>query len=167
MRLVTPSSRQFVVAVMLAATVGSVCGKEAVPLAADPEVEKKTMEISHELRCLVCQNQTIADSSAPLAVDLRREVREMVKQGKGQAEIVEYMEDRYGDFVRYMPAFKASTAALWIGPFVLMLGAVTLMLFNLARRRKTVDERSPLSQEEEQRVAALLGSDSSPENKNS
>lgn len=142
--------------------------KEALPMAADPEIERKTMEISKELRCLVCQNQTIADSSAPLALDLRREVREMVADGRDHAEIVEFMETRYGDFVRYMPAFKASTALLWIGPFVLMAGAVGLLLFNLARRRRrAVDERSPLSQEEQQRVAALLADSASSEKPNS
>ncbi len=142
--------------------------KEALPMAADPDIEHKTMEISKELRCLVCQNQTIADSHAPLALDLRREVREMVAAGKDQAEIVEFMEVRYGDFVRYMPAFKASTALLWIGPFVLMAGALALLLFNLARRRRrAVDERSPLSQEEQQRVAALLADSASSEKPNS
>lgn len=149
--------------VMAAALAGTVLAKEATPVAEDPEVERKTMEISKELRCLVCQNQTIADSHAPLALDLRREVREMVAEGKGQAEIVEFMEDRYGDFVRYMPAFKASTALLWIGPFVLMVGALAILLFNLARRRKSVDERSPLSQEEQQRVATLLDDPASSE----
>lgn len=156
MRLTFSRRLQAFAAVLFVACSVHVAAKEAAPMAADPEVERKTMEISHELRCLVCQNQTIADSNAPLAVDLRREVREMVAQGMDQKEVVEFMENRYGDFVRYMPSFKASTALLWIGPFLLMVGAVAILLFNLAKRRRAVDERSPLSEEEQKRISALL-----------
>lgn len=156
MRLMNSKYPQLFALVLSLVAAADLQAKEAAPMAADPEVERKTMEISHELRCLVCQNQTIADSNAPLAVDLRREVREMVAQGMDQKDVVEFMENRYGDFVRYMPSFKASTALLWIGPFVLMAGAVAILLFNLAKRRRAVDERSPLSEEEQKRIAALL-----------
>lgn len=130
--------------------------KEAAPLAEDPAVEAKVMAISHELRCLVCQNQTIADSNAELAVDLRREVRDMVKKGMDQQQVVSFMEERYGDFVRYRPAFKASTILLWVGPFVLLFGALAVLYINVLRKRKIVNETQPLTPEEQQRFAALM-----------
>lgn len=130
--------------------------KEAAPLAEDPAIEHKTMEISKELRCLVCQNQTIADSNAPLAQDLRREVREMVKKGMNEDQVVEFMETRYGDFVRYRPAFKLSTVLLYVGPFVLMVVAVIVLFVNL-RKRQTVEGAVALSPEEQRRAASLLG----------
>jgi len=132
--------------------------KEAAPTAADPVVEAKVMSISKELRCLVCQNQTIADSNAPLAVDLRREVREMVQQGMGEKEVVQFMEQRYGDFVRYRPAFKATTVLLWLGPFLLFVIALTVLYTNVLRRRRTVNDTQPLSAEEQARLTSLLKS---------
>lgn len=129
---------------------------EAEYVAEDPVLEAKVMDISEELRCLVCQNQTIADSDAPLALDLRREVRDMVKQGMDEEEVVSFMEERYGDFVRYRPAFKLSTLMLWIGPLLLFALALGTLYYNLLRKRKNVDETTPLSDEEQARVAALL-----------
>lgn len=129
---------------------------EAEYVAEDPVLEAKVMDISEELRCLVCQNQTIADSDAPLALDLRREVRDMVKQGMDEEEVVSFMEERYGDFVRYRPAFKLSTLMLWIGPLLLFALALATLYYNLLRKRKNVDETTPLSDEEQARVAALL-----------
>lgn len=148
------------------ASAASVAAKEAAPMAADPAVEAKVMEIGKELRCLVCQNQTIAESDAELAQDLRREVRDMVKQGMGRDEVVQFMEERYGDFVRYRPAFKATTALLWLGPGLLFVAALGTLYFTLLRRRKTVDETHPLSEQERRRVAALLeGRDEAGEQK--
>ena len=98
--------------------------KEAAPTAFDPVAHKRVVEVSEQLRCLVCQNQSIADSNAELAVDLRNQVIEQVKAGKSNEEIVNYMVDRYGDFVLYNPPFKASTVILWVGPAVLFFGAV-------------------------------------------
>ena len=142
---------------MLAGLVTTSSAKEAVPMAEDPAVEAKVMEISQELRCLVCQNQTIADSDAGVAQDLRRQVREMVQQGMDEEEVVSFMEERYGDFVRYRPAFKASTLALWLGPALLFIGALTMLYRNLLRkRRNVVDDATPLSEEEQARVSALL-----------
>lgn len=132
--------------------------REAAPVAKDPGVEAKVMAISKELRCLVCQNQTIADSDAPLAVDLRREVRQMVNQGMGQQEVVQFMEQRYGDFVRYRPAFKASTLFLWLGPFLLFVLALSVLYANVLRKRRTVNETQPLTDEEKARLASLLKS---------
>jgi cytochrome c-type biogenesis protein CcmH len=102
--------------------------------AADPELEKRVLAVAVELRCLVCQNQTIADSNADLAVDLRNQVREMLRQGKGEREIVDYMTARYGDFVLYRPPVKPTTALLWFGP-PLLLGAGLLTLWLILRRR--------------------------------
>jgi cytochrome c-type biogenesis protein CcmH len=109
--------------VLLAAAVPVWAG-EAAPAAEDPVLEKRVMAISAELRCLVCQNQTIADSHAELAVDLRNQVREMLRKGQSQEEIVAYMTARYGDFVLYRPPLKESTAMLWFGPALLLLGGL-------------------------------------------
>lgn len=107
---------------------------EAKPAAADPELEARLLAIAKELRCLVCQNETIADSNADLAVDLRRQVREMLREGKGQREIIDYMTARYGDFVLYRPPVRSDTALLWFGPAALLVGGV-IMLFVVLRRR--------------------------------
>src|SRR5210317_1158802 len=114
--------------------------KEAVPTAADPEMEKIVNKISEELRCLVCQNQTIADSHAALAVDLKNQVREMVKQGKSRDDVVDYMVERYGDFVRYRPPVKPTTYLLWVGPFLLLAGGLIILGVNLRKRKVTVTE---------------------------
>src|SRR3989449_8358080 len=96
----------------------------ACAFAQDARLERRVTALAHELRCLVCQNQTLADSNAPLAVDLRNQIREQLKAGKTERDVVEFMVARYGDFVLYRPPFKATTAALWLGPFVLLvLGA--------------------------------------------
>jgi cytochrome c-type biogenesis protein CcmH len=104
----------------------------------DPVLEVRTMAISSELRCLVCQNQTIADSHAELAIDLRNQVREMLVAGKSEQEITDYMTARYGDFVLYRPPFKAVTALLWIGPAVMVVIGLGV-LFVVLRRRSRMD----------------------------
>ena len=109
---------------------------EALPVAANPQIEARMMVIASELRCLVCQNQTIADSHAELAVDLRQQIREMIASGKSEQQIYDYMTDRYGDFVLYRPPFKASTLVLWIGPAVLLVVAVGALVLVLRRRQK-------------------------------
>jgi cytochrome c-type biogenesis protein CcmH len=139
--------------------------KEATPMAADPEMEKLVNEISAELRCLVCQNQTIADSHAALAVDLKNQVREMVKQGKSRDDVVDYMVERYGDFVRYRPPVKPTTYLLWVGPFLLLAGGLIILVVNLRKRKATVTE-APLSEEEHQKLDSILHSaNKTPENK--
>jgi len=131
--------------------------KEATPMAEDPVIEAQVMEIANELRCLVCQNETIAASDAGVAKDLRRQVRDMVKEGKSEAEIVSYMEERYGDFIRYRPAFKLSTLVLWLGPLLLFLGALTMLYRNLSRNKNNaIDDVNPLSKDDKVRVSALL-----------
>ncbi len=94
---------------------------EAKPLAEDPVLEARLKAMSHELRCLVCQNQTLADSNSPLAEDLRKEIRTQMRAGKSDQEVVDYLVARYGDFVRYRPPVNSHTALLWFGPFLLLL----------------------------------------------
>ncbi len=110
--------------------------KEAAPAAADPVLEARTLEITGELRCLVCQNQTIADSHADLAVDLRNQVREKLRRGESKAQILDYMTARYGDFVLYRPPVKGSTWLLWFGPLVLMIVGLTGLALVLRRRSR-------------------------------
>lgn len=136
----------------------TVFAREAEPMAADPELEKKVNEIAAELRCLVCQNQTIADSHAELAVDLKNQVREMVKQGKTRDDVVDYMVQRYGDFVRYRPPVKPTTYLLWVGPFLLLAGGLIILVVNLRKRKELVTE-APLSQEEYQKLESILHSE--------
>lgn len=122
---------------------------------ANAAVEQRLIKLSEELRCLVCQNQSLADSNAGLAVDLRREIRVMIVEGKKDKEIVDFLVQRYGDFVLYRPPVKSTTALLWFGPFVLLLiGAIALYLQLKRRRREIVD--TPLTQEERARVNAAL-----------
>jgi len=113
----------------------------ALPASPDPVLEARVMKLSAELRCLVCQNQTIADSNAGLAVDLRNQVREMLKRGDTPEQITDYMTARYGDFVLYRPPVKSSTAVLWYGPAALLVLAVVVLLFIVRRRSKLPPER--------------------------
>ena len=110
--------------------------KEAAPEAADPALEARMVRITSELRCLVCQNQTIADSNASLAVDLRREARALLKQGKSDAEVVDYMTARYGDFVLYRPPMRATTLLLWFGPALMLAGGAAVLVIVLRRRSR-------------------------------
>lgn len=138
-------------------TSGAVLAKEAEPLAADPQLEARVNDITKELRCLVCQNQTIADSHADLAIDLKNQVREMVKSGKTQSQIVDYMVQRYGDFVRYRPPMEPKTYLLWTGPFLLMFAGIVLLMMNLRKRKKIIVD-APLSADESDRLQSLLDS---------
>ncbi len=117
------------------AVMPGVFAADARPSSDDPALDQQVQRLASELRCLVCQNQTIADSNAELAVDLRKQVREQLKQGKSEKEILDYMVNRYGDFVLYRPPVKAQTLLLWIGPFVLMAGGLWFLLGYLRRRR--------------------------------
>src|SRR4029077_2063543 len=114
--------------------------KEAAPEAADPALEARMVKITSELRCLVCQNQTIADSNAALAVDLRREARALIKQGKSDAEVVDYMTARYGDFVLYRPPLRATTMLLWFGPALMLAGGAAVLVIVLRRRSRMAAE---------------------------
>jgi cytochrome c-type biogenesis protein CcmH len=134
---------------------GSVPAKEAPPAAADPVLEQRLNVLTEQLRCLVCQNQTIADSHAELAIDLKNQVREKLKKGESEEQIIDYMVARYGDFVLYKPPVKATTVPLWFGPFVLLLGALAGLFYYIIRRRRSTPAQ-PLSEEEQARVRALL-----------
>ena len=130
---------------------------EAAPLAEDPKVEARLVDISQELRCLVCQNESLASSHAELADDLRREVRDLIRQGKSDAEIKEFLVSRYGDFVLYRPEVKPLTWVLWFGPFVLLaVAAVFLGVYLRQRRAQAKAQTKHLSDEERERVSALL-----------
>ena len=134
--------------------------KEAAPTAFDPVAHKRVVEVSEQLRCLVCQNQSIADSNAELAVDLRNQVIEQVKAGKTNKEIVDYMVERYGDFVLYKPPFKANTVILWLGPVALFLVGLAAFYLNLRRRKSAVAKTvRPLTAEEKARADKLLSGD--------
>ena len=134
---------------------GTLWAKEAVPLAEDEAVEKRLIVISEEMRCLVCQNESLAGSRSDLAEDLRRELRTLIKEGKTDAEVREFMVSRYGDFVLYRPPLKPTTWLLWVGPFVLMIAGVAALIAYLRRRGREMKD-APLSDEENQRAEALL-----------
>ena len=133
--------------------------EEAQPLQADVVVEAQVQRLSEELRCLVCQNQTIADSHAELAQDLKQEIREMAAKGMSDQAIIDYLVARYGDFVRYRPPLKASTLLLWLGPFALMLAGAIGLVVMLRRREKMVADK-PLTAVEARKVRELLDKDS-------
>jgi cytochrome c-type biogenesis protein CcmH len=128
---------------------------EATPTENDPVKQSRTVRLTEQLRCLVCQNQTIADSSAELAVDLRRQVREQVAAGRTDEEIIKYMTDRYGDFVLYKPPVKTTTILLWAGPVVLLIVGL-LLLFRIVRNRRELPDAAPLTPEERARAKTLL-----------
>jgi cytochrome c-type biogenesis protein CcmH len=129
--------------------------KEAAPLADDEVVEKRLIVIAEELRCLVCQNESLAGSRADLANDLRREVRGLIKQGKTDAEIKDYLVSRYGDFVLYRPPVKSTTWLLWAGPFVLLVVGIAVLITYLRRRGGHIAP-AELSEEDKRRAEALL-----------
>ncbi len=140
---------------LLLASMTSVAAAQARPMAEDPVLEERLMNLSRELRCLVCQNETLADSRADLAVDLRNEIREQMKAGKTDQEIIAFLTARYGDFVLYRPPVKATTYLLWFGPFVLLLGGLFL-LFRYVRQRRQLIPEQPLSAEQHRDAEALL-----------
>jgi cytochrome c-type biogenesis protein CcmH len=126
----------------------------------DPAVERRMRELGEELRCLVCQNQTIADSTAPLAVDLRNQLRGQIAQGRSDSQIREYMVDRYGDFVLYRPPLRARTALLWAGPFLLILIGAAVFAFVI--RRKPAAQAPSIDDARRAELQALLEEEASP-----
>lgn len=129
--------------------------EEAKPLTDDPVLEQRLITLSEDLRCLVCQNESLAGSHAELAQDLRREIREQMRGGKNDAQVIEYLTQRYGDFVLYRPPLKPVTWLLWFGPFALLAGAVGGYVLYLKRRDQRVAAET-LSDAEQKRVEALL-----------
>ena len=134
---------------------------EAAPLAEDPVVEQRLIIIAEELRCLVCQNESLAGSRADLAMDLRREVRTLIKAGKTDAEIKEYLVSRYGDFVLYRPPVKPTTWLLWFGPLLLLIGAIWLLI-SIIRRSQNQKNAPVLDAAQRAKAQALLQETDSP-----
>ena len=128
--------------------------KDAKPVE-DPQIEQRMQALTQQLRCLVCQNETLADSHADLAEDLRKEIREQMKAGKSDREIIAFLTQRYGDFVLYKPPVKATTYLLWFGPFVFLLGG-TLLLYRYVKHRREVIQDQPLTAAEHKRAEELL-----------
>lgn len=133
----------------------TVFAQEARPIENNVVVEVQVQRLSEELRCLVCQNQTLADSHAELAQDLKQEIREMATKGMSDQAIIDYLVARYGDFVRYRPPLKPTTLLLWLGPFALLVGG-GIGLFVMLRRRQKMTIDTPLSADEARKVGELL-----------
>jgi cytochrome c-type biogenesis protein CcmH len=137
---------------------GAAAAREAAPVSDEPALEQRVMRLSTELRCLVCQNETLADSRADLAIDLRNQIRDQMRAGKSDDEIKAWLTDRYGDFVLYRPPVKSGTWLLWFGPFVLLIAAVAALLRYLHRRRARTDG-AQVTAEEHRQAQALLAED--------
>lgn len=133
----------------------AVVAKEAQPSAADPALEARVMNLSRELRCLVCQNETLADSRADLAEDLRNQIREQMKAGKSDKEIIGFLTQRYGDFVLYRPPIRPTTYLLWFGPFCFLLVGL-ILLFRYVKKRRELIVELPLSADDHRRAETLL-----------
>ena len=146
---------QAAAASLAAASSGLVVGREAPLMAEDPKLEARLVDISQELRCLVCQNESLASSHAELAEDLRREVRELIVQGKTDSDIKTFLVDRYGDFVLYRPEVKPLTWVLWFGPFLLLVIAAIFLGVYL-RQRRALAAPAVLSDEARERAKQLL-----------
>jgi cytochrome c-type biogenesis protein CcmH len=131
-----------------------IAAKEAAPASPDPVLEHRVMALAEELRCLVCQNQTLADSNAPLAEDLRNQIREQMRGGKSDREVVDFLVARYGDFVLYRPPLKATTFLLWFGPLLLLALGFAVLLRRLLRRRQS--KEIEMSAADRRRAEALL-----------
>ncbi len=155
------SLRRFMVALatMFLLASWSVWAGEAAPASDDPALEKRVTALSELLRCLVCQNQTIADSHADLAIDLKNQIREKLRAGESEKQIIDYMVARYGDFVPYKPPVKAATVILWVGPFVLLLGGIGFLMMKVRGRIRQAREGEVLTEAERERAAALLEED--------
>lgn len=147
----------FALGICLAASVAN--AGEAVPMAQNPKVEARLLAISEELRCLVCQNETLAASRAELANDLRKEVRRLIVEGKTDAEIKEYLVARYGDFVLYRPPVKSTTWLLWFGPLVILVASIVALLAYLRKRKASLDGDAAVAMSEADHAEAqvLLG----------
>ncbi len=131
---------------------------QAAPLAEDPALEARVLAVAEELRCLVCQNETIAASHADLAVDLRKQIRQKLAAGQSERQILDFMTERYGDFVLYRPPLKATTVALWAGPFVLLGVGAAVLVLNIRRRHRAA-ATPELSASDAERARHLLGED--------
>lgn len=145
----------FIFALLTMSVQSTAFAKDAVPMVDDPVTEQRLIVISEEMRCLVCQNESLAGSRSELANDLRREIRILIKEGKTDDQIRSFMVDRYGDFVLYRPPVKPITWLLWIGPFVILLAGIIGLMVYLRRRNLRVPSTA-LSAEDNRRIDALL-----------
>jgi len=141
---------------LLASMVVAQVQEEEIP-SDDPVIEQRLANLSKQLRCLQCQNQTLADSPAGLAADLRREIRVQMKAGKSDQEVIAFLTQRYGDFILYKPRVTFTTYLLWFGPFVLLLGGLYVLFRYIKQRRDSIPEQ-PLSADERRRAEELLAS---------
>ena len=132
------------------------------PVKDDPAIEQRLHKLSQELPCLVCQNETLADSRADLAEDLRDEIREQMKAGKSDKEIIAFLTDRYGQFILYRPQVTPATYLLWFGPFVLLLIGLAVLFYYIKQRRELIAEQ-PLTSDERKRAEDMLRSESGKE----
>jgi cytochrome c-type biogenesis protein CcmH len=137
---------------------GTSFAKDAAPLAEDPVMEQRLISISEEMRCLVCQNESLAGSRSDLANDLRREIRTLIQEGKSDDQIRTFMVERYGDFVLYRPPVKPITWLLWIGPFVILAIGIAGLLMYLRRRNQSMPN-TILTEADNQKIDALLNQD--------
>jgi len=147
--------KRYFLAAICVLSLGSAIANEAVPLADDPVTEQRLISISEEMRCLVCQNESLAGSRSDLANDLRREIRTLIKEGKSDDQIRNFMVERYGDFVLYRPPVKPVTWLLWIGPFVILAIGIAGLLTYLRRRNSRVPNVT-LTDADNQKIDALL-----------
>lgn len=147
-----------VVLMTLVASVGAVA-KEAQPVMGDEVLQERVMKLSGELRCLVCQGESLADSHSDFASDMRNKIKGLVVQGKTDQEIKDYLVERYGDFILYRTPFKAETSWIWLGPVVLLVVGAGLLFYNLRRRQVVVTAAPPLSAQEQAQVKNLLKED--------
>lgn len=153
--------RKFIIGLLLSFSVLGIAvaqqstpSPDVKPTILDPVANKRVSEISSQLRCLVCQNQSIADSNAELAMDLKRQVVKQIAEGKSNQQIIDFMVDRYGDFVLYNPPFKLSTLLLWLGPALIFVLGLTALFWTLSKRKK--QKVVPLTEEQRKRAEALL-----------
>ena len=147
--------KQIFLATLIALSLGGVFARDAVPLADDPVTEQRLISISEEMRCLVCQNESLAGSRSDLANDVRREIRILISEGKSDDQIRSFMVERYGDFVLYRPPVKPVTWLLWIGPFVILGVGIAGLLMYLRRRNSSVPN-VVLTDADNQKIDALL-----------
>jgi cytochrome c-type biogenesis protein CcmH len=159
--LMRPASiAALLLALVVLAAFGQAGAREAPPAADDPAIEARMKKMAAELRCLVCQNQSLADSNADLAVDLRNQVRGQMLAGRSDAQIRDWLTERYGDFVLYRPPLRSSTVLLWLGPLLLLIVGVAALGLTLRRRRQR--SAATLTEEERGRAEALLKADPAP-----
>ena len=143
-------------ATLSAGLVAASGAREAQEVGDDPAAEHHMMRLASELRCLQCQNQTLADSNAPLAVDLRQQIRELLAKGQSDEQIKQYLVARYGDFVLYRPPLQSNTFLLWFGPALVLLAGLAALFWNLKRRLRRLESSPQYSEAESERAQRLL-----------